>query len=97
MMIGVTERAKEELKALLTSNVDNSQACLRIKANEEGKLGVGIDIEMPGDKAIEYEGSTLLVVEQELADSLHNLVIDVDDTDEGSQLVIVEKSSGGPS
>lgn len=91
-MIGVTERAKSELKILLQNNVDNPQACLRLKADEQGQLGVGIDVEMPGDKTVEYEGTTLLVVAQELADNLVNVAIDVRDTEEGSQLVIVEKS-----
>jgi len=92
-MIGVTERAKSELKTILTKNVDNPQACLRLKANDQNNLGVGIDVEMPGDKVIEYEGSPLLVVEKELADNLDHLTIDVEDTEEGSQLIIVEKAA----
>jgi Fe-S cluster assembly iron-binding protein IscA len=90
-MIGVTESAKKELKRVLTGNVDHPEACLRLRTNDEGKLGLGIDIEKPGDKVVEYEGSRLLVVAQELADSLENVFIDVEDTDEGSQLVITDK------
>ena len=67
-MIGVTEQAKEELKEILVSKVDDPRACLRIQADDEGQLGVTIDIEMPGDQTVEYEGSTLLVAEQELAE-----------------------------
>jgi Fe-S cluster assembly iron-binding protein IscA len=92
-LIRVTERAKAELKAILVSNVDNTQACLRLRYNQQEQLGLGIDIELPGDRLVEYEGSKLLVVEQELADSLKNVYIDVEDTDEGKQLVIVEKSA----
>jgi len=91
-MIGVTERAKAELKTILVSNVDNSQACLRLNIDEQGQFGIGIDIEMPGDKTVEYEGSTLLAVEGNLAESLSNIRLDIEDTDKGSQLVIVEKS-----
>lgn len=91
-MIGVTERAKKELKKILTDNVDHPKACLRLRTNDEGQLGLGIDIEMPDDKVIEYEGSKLLVVEPELADSLVDMAIDVEDSDEGSQLVIIDKS-----
>ena len=91
-MIDVTERGKKELKKLLKENVDHPDACLRLRDDEQGQLGLGIDIKMPGDKAIEYEGSNLLVVAQELADSLHDVAIDVEDTAEGSQLVIVGKS-----
>jgi Fe-S cluster assembly iron-binding protein IscA len=91
-MIEVTQRAKEELKGLLTSNVDHPEACLRLRTNEEGRLGFGIDIEMPGDQVVEYEGSKLLVVEAELANSLENMAIDVEDSDEGGRLVIVNNS-----
>ena len=91
-MIGVTERAKKELKKILNDNVDHPEARLRLRINDQGQLGLGIDIEMPDDKVIEYEGSKLLLVEPELADSLEDIAIDVEDNDEGSQLVIVDKS-----
>jgi Fe-S cluster assembly iron-binding protein IscA len=87
-MIDITERAKKELKALLTDNVDHPAACLRLRTNEEGKLGIGIDIETPGDKVIEYEGCALLLVETELADSLEGVAIDVIDNNGSSELVI---------
>lgn len=90
-MIDVTERAKKELKGLLTDNVDHPEACLRLRTDEEGKLGIGIDIEKPDDKVIEYEGSSLLVVGEKLADSLGNVAIDVVDDDEGRQFVITDK------
>ena len=91
-MIGVTERAKKELKKMLTDNVDHPEARLRLRINDQGQLGLGIDIEMPDDKVIEYEGFKLLLVESELADSLKSITIDVEDGDEGSELVIVDKS-----
>lgn len=89
-MIGVTEKAKKELSKVLDDNVDHPQACLRLCVNDEGSLGLGIDIKRPDDRVIEYEGSTLLVVENELADSLKNIAIDVEDSDEGSRLVVVD-------
>lgn len=91
-MIGITERAKKELKKILIDNVDHPEARLRIRINDRGQLGLGIDIEMPDDKVIEYEGSKLIVVEPDLASSLEDLTIDVEDSDEGSQLVIIDKS-----
>ena len=91
-MIGVTERAKEELREILANNVDHPDACLRLRINDQGQLGLGVDIEMPGDEIVEYEGSKLLLVEQGLADNLEGIAIDVEDSNEGSQLVIVDKS-----
>ncbi len=89
-MIDVTERAKKELKDILTQNVEHPEACLRLRTNEQGQLGLGIDIAMPGDEVVEYEGSKLLLVESELAGSLENLAIDVEECAEGSQLVIID-------
>ena len=91
-MIDVTERAKEELKKILCEKVDMPQARLRLTSGDGGQLGLGIDIELPGDEIIEYQGAGVLVVEQELAVNLQGIVLDVDDTPQGPQLVLDEAS-----
>jgi len=91
-MIKVTERARKELKRMLTSSVDNWYARLRLISRSEGRLGLGIDIEMPGDELVEHEGSGLLVVEHELAASLEGVILDFEDNGEGAQLVLCERS-----
>ena len=91
-MVDVTERARKELKRILTSTVDNSYALLRLVASGQGKLGLGIDIELPGDEVLEHQGSGLLLVEHELAARLEGIAIDVDETEEGTQIVICEKA-----
>jgi len=92
-MIDVTERACQELKRILTSTVDNSYARLRLVARDQGNLGLGVDVELPGDEVVEYGGSGLLLVEHGLAASLEGVTIDVEDSDGGIQLVICEKAS----
>lgn len=89
-MIGVTEKAKRELSKVLTDNVDHPDACLRLRVSEKGNLGLCIDIERPDDEVVEFEGGTLLAVEMQLADSLVDVAIDVEDDSEGNQLVIVD-------
>ena len=89
-MINVTERAKRELKRLLFQNVDLSQARLRIMDRGQGIIGLGIDIEAPGDQVIEYEGTKVLVIEPKLANNLQGVTIDVDETPEGPELVILD-------
>ena len=89
-MIGVTERAKKELKKILDGKSDNPQAVLRLVAREQGELGLGIDIQIPGDQVMEHEGSKVLVVADDLAKSLKGVTIDVEDTPQGNQLVIVK-------
>ena len=89
-MIGVTEKAKIEMTKILADKVDHPEACLRLRVSDEGNLGLGIDIERPEDKIVEYQGVTLLVVQPDLADNLTNIAIDVEDGEEGNQLVIVD-------
>jgi Fe-S cluster assembly iron-binding protein IscA len=89
-MINVTDRAKHELKRLLEAKVDWPGARLRLMDRNQGKLGLGIDIEAPGDCIVEYEGTRVLVVESELAKNLQGITLDVDDTTEETQLVISE-------
>ena len=89
-MIGVTEKAKIEMRKVLAGKVDHPEACLRLRVSDEGNLGLGIDIARPDDEVVEYQGTTLLVVEPELAGTLVDISIDVEDSDDGSQLVIID-------
>ena len=91
-MIVVTERARKELKRILSEKVEMPQARLRVLDNGQGGLGIGIDIEAPSDHVVEYEGSRVLVVDHELATSLRGITLDVDDASEVSELVISGKS-----
>jgi len=91
-MINVTEGARQELRRILLTNVDMPQACLRLLSRDQGELGLGIDIEMPGDELVEYDGSAVLVVEKGLAGNIEGITLDVDDTPNGTELVICYKS-----
>lgn len=91
-MIDITEHAKEELNRLLIAKVDWPGALLRLIDRGKGKLGLGIDIQKPGDEVIEHEGKRLLLVESTLASSLEDITLDVDDTPDGPELVIIEKA-----
>ena len=87
-MITVTERAKKVLKSILLAKVDHPLALLRLTSSGPERLGLGIDIEEPGDEAVEYEGSKVLLVDQRLATRLKGVTLDVEDTPEGPELVI---------
>jgi Fe-S cluster assembly iron-binding protein IscA len=91
-MIFVTERAKEELKKLLTASVEWPGARLRLVDRGQGRLGLGIDIETKEDHVIEYNGTRLLIVEPELATNPKRVTLDVDDTPKGAELVICEEA-----
>ena len=86
-MIGITSRAKEELRKILVSKVDMPQAALRLVPRDGGEIGLGIDIEYPGDRVFEHEGTKVLVVDEGMANKLE-ITLDVDDTPAGPELVI---------
>ncbi|MFC2048349.1 hypothetical protein ACFLSK_02835 [Chloroflexota bacterium] len=91
-MINITRRARQELERLLSTNVDMPQARLRLVDRGQGELGLGIDIEMPGDELVIHDGSTVLIVQHELFASLGGVTIDVDDTPKGDELVMCFES-----
>ena len=90
-MINVTEQAKQELKRLLSQKVDWPGACLRLMDRGQGKLGIGIDIELPGDQIVEYQGIKVLIIEPELAANIKGITLDVNNTPQGAELVIDEE------
>ena len=61
---------------------------LRLIRNDEGQLGLGIDVEQEGDNVVEFEGTKVLLVEEGLAVSLVGLTMDVEETAEGPKLVL---------
>lgn len=87
-MINITEQAKQMLKKILNANVDFPEGRLRVMDRGQGKLGLGIDIEMPEDELVKYEGSTILVIEREFAVNLKGITLDVEDNGKGSELII---------
>ncbi len=93
-MIHVTERAEQELRriSLLFKNALWLEASMRLMDRGQGNLGIFPDIEVPGDRVLEYEGTKVLVVEPELANNLKEVTIDVDETPEGPELVVSEKT-----
>ena len=89
-MINITEPAKQELKRQLSQNVDLSQANLWIMDRGQGIIGLGVCVEAPVDRVVEYDGKKVLVVEPKLANDLQGVTIDVFETPEGSELVILD-------
>jgi Fe-S cluster assembly iron-binding protein IscA len=92
-MLGLTDKAKDELKNLLNDKVDNPLAGLRLIFDEtKSMLALHIDIEEEGDVVFTHEGSKILIVKEAVANILGGFSIDVDESDKGKQLVIQKKS-----
>ena len=92
-MLGVTKRAREVLKGILSEKVDNPQAGLRlITSGQRGQFALSIDIEMPGDHVVEHKGSKVLLVDEGLAARFEGTTLDVEDTPRGPMLVLFQES-----
>lgn len=89
-MIGVTDRAKQHLKKVLSEHVDMPQAGIRLVDKGEGQIGLGIDVENPGDQVVEFEGSKVLMIENKLADRFTGITLDVEETTEGGKLILID-------
>ena len=74
--------AEETITESLQARTNNSTGPMCIDCGEP-YTGSGIDIALPDDQIVEYQGSSLLVIKQELADQLEGITIDVEDAEEG--------------
>lgn len=87
-MLTVTERAKEQLRDILTSKVENQQAALRLTPAADGNLGLRVDVEMIDDEVIEHDGKKVLLIGKELYSRLDGITLDVEDTENGPEFRI---------
>jgi hypothetical protein len=95
-MIHVTEKARHELRELLHAKVDWPGARLRLIDRGKGVLGLGIDLASPEDEVIECDGETILVYGPEFTNGYQLITLDVDDSLDGHELVIIEKKLKRP-
>jgi hypothetical protein len=87
-MITVTERAKEELKAILIDIGANPDEGLRLLPGPGGRFILGIDTEMSGDQVVGYEGYKVLLVGIEYFRILDGKTVDCQDTRHGIALLV---------
>jgi len=93
-MLTVTERAKETLARLKRqSQIEDDDVGLRLSLAAslepgQGQFGLRADRETLGDQVVEYGGTKVLLVEEELADALSDATIDAEPTERGDDLII---------
>ena len=85
-MITVTERAKEELKDLLTAAEAEPYEGLRLLPTSNNTFGFMPDTEMSGDLVIEHEGYKVLLIGIEYFTMLDGKTLDYSDTEVGPVL-----------
>ena len=64
--------------------------------NENGGLGLGIDVEVAGDQSVVFGGETILIINERLAAKLDNMVMDFEETEDGRELVLIESVAKNP-
>ncbi len=93
-MIGITERAIEALVHLKASaEIHDPRIGLRLAPDTEGQLQLFVDSEKEGDQIVEKGGSNLLLIGEEVIDTLSGATIDYRATPTGPQLVLDRPSS----
>jgi Fe-S cluster assembly iron-binding protein IscA len=90
-MLTVTEDAKQYLKDTLLAHTDDTEMGLRLVLESAGRLGLVLDREGVGDQIVEHEGAKVLLVEPELAPVVDGITLDVQDTANGTKLVVTKE------
>ena len=86
-MLNVSESACANLSKLLSDSGAPDGACVRFILEGE-ELSLTLDGEKPGDATFVHEGKTVLVIDEDVSQSLSNKTLDVEDSEEGLQLTI---------
>ena len=90
-MVNVSDLAASVLlETMKASGVTEDQG-LRLVTNE-GRLSLNIDSANSDDRVIEHDGANVLIIEKSVDESLGNILIDVQETPSGPQLVIKEST-----
>ena len=94
-MLQVSESALEELKKALDAAGSEPDEGLRLMVTGPDQLGLGVDVERPGDKVYEHDGAKVLLVDENIAELVDDLSLDVNETEQGPQLTM-SSTNGGP-
>jgi len=89
-MITVTERAKQQLKAALTTRTHNPEIGIRLSVSEAGGFTFKGDHEKAGDQVVLHEGSKVLLAEEDVVTHLGTVTIDCTEDDKNPRFFFAE-------
>jgi Fe-S cluster assembly iron-binding protein IscA len=75
-MVRVTESAKQRLKKISLRAFNRPEAVLRLIVNTSRQMALVVDNKTERDQIVQYQGTTVLVVNKELSAALGGLGID---------------------
>lgn len=87
-MLEVSERAREALKKALDASSSEPEQGLRLTVTGPDQLGLGVDVERPGDHVFEHEGAKVLMIDENMADMVSEMSLDVHETEKGPTLML---------
>jgi Fe-S cluster assembly iron-binding protein IscA len=93
-MLTVTEQAAEKLKEAIQAQTTDPEVAIRLipSTARPNHLDMALDKEKEGDQVVESEGVKVLIVSSELAEVLDGMVIDCQETPEGSYFSISKQA-----
>lgn len=80
-MVHVTDRAREQLRAIRARVAERPEACLRLRPNEKGQYGLYPDTEREGDQVVEHDGTPVLVIGRNMVAAMAGGTIDFEEID----------------
>ena len=86
-MIQVTERARETFKNKLEDLIERPGVMLRIGSTDSG-LEIFPDTLKDDDQIIEHDGRPVLLIDQEVSETLADTTIDVEQQADGARVVV---------
>jgi len=86
-MIQVTERARETFKNKLEDLIERPGVMLRIGSTDSG-LEIFPDTLKDDDQIIEHDGRPVLLIDQEVFETLADTTIDVEEHADGARFVV---------
>jgi Fe-S cluster assembly iron-binding protein IscA len=86
-MIQVTERARETFKNTLEDLIQGPGVMLRIGRTDSG-LGIFPDTLKDDDQIIEHDGRAVLLINEEVSETLADTTIDVEEHADGARFVV---------
>ena len=86
-MIQVTERARETFKTTFEDLIQGPGVMLRIGSTDSG-LEIFPDTLKDDDQIIEHDGRAVLLIDQEVSETLADTTIDVEEHADGARFVV---------
>ena len=86
-MIQVTERARETFKNKLEDLIERPGVMLRIGSTDSG-LEIFPDTLKHDDRIVEHDGRAVLLIDQEVSETLADTTIDVEEHADGARVVV---------